>query len=131
MSVIEPNLYALGWFALLWSICCLGFLQIAGMFPLGHQSEDAPAAPATVVLFTTGLWLALVVGTCLFAIAELRWTSFVIAAGILFLFVPELFQAIPARWRNHRAGIATTGLTLAGSLALLVHIGALPIRSLL
>ena len=130
MSQIEPNALALCWFALFWSVCCLGFLQLAGMYPLGTRSDDAPAAPPTLVLGSTALWLALLVGTCLFAVTELRWTSFVIVAGILFLFLPELFQAIPLRWRNGSAGLTATGLMLAAALALLASIAAIPATSL-
>lgn len=131
MTQIEPNALALCWFALFWSICCLSFLQLAGMYPLGSQADGVKPAPPTFVLGSTALWLALLVGTCLFGAAELRWTSVVIVGGILFLFLPELFQAIPARWRNGWAGLTATGVTLAIALALLVSVGQSPIRSLL
>jgi hypothetical protein len=131
MTQIEPNSLALCWFALFWSICCLGFFQLAGMYPLGSRSDDSGPASPTFVLGSTALWLALLVGTCLFGVAELRWTSFVIVGGILFLFLPELFQAIPARWRNGWAGLAATGVTLAVALVLLASVGQNPIKSLL
>ena len=131
MSQIEPNVIALCWFAVLWSICCLSFLQLAGMYPLGNRSDDAPAASSTFVLGSTALWLILLVGTCLFAAAELRWTSFVIVAGILFLFLPELFQAIPLRWRNGGTGLAATGLMLAAALGLLASVASAPLKSML
>jgi hypothetical protein len=131
MTQIEPNALALCWFALFWSICCLSFLQLAGMYPLGSRTDDDRPAPPMFVLGSTALWLALLIGTCLFGAAELRWTSFVIVGGILFLFLPELFQAIPARWRNGWAGLTATGMTLAIALALLVSVGQSPIRSLL
>ena len=131
MTQIEPNALALCWFALFWSICCLSFLQLAGMYPLGSRTDGGVPAPPTFVLGSTALWLALLVGTCLFGAAELRWTSVVIVGGILFLFLPELFQAIPARWRNGWAGLTATGITLAVTLALLVSVGQSTIRSLL
>ncbi|MGN6286639.1 MAG: hypothetical protein ACTHM2_15940 [Afipia sp.] len=131
MTQIEPNALALCWFALFWSICCLSFLQLAGMYPLGSRTDDSQPAPPTFVLGSTALWLALLVGTCLFGAAELRWTSVVIVGGILFLFLPELFQAIPARWRNGWAGLTATGVTLAVALALLVSVGQSPIKALL
>jgi hypothetical protein len=77
------------------------------------------------------LWLILLVGTCIFAFAELRWTSFVIVAGILFLFLPELFQSIPERWRESYAGLTATGITLLAALGVLAAVGAGSIRSLL
>lgn len=131
MTQIEPNVLALCWFALFWSICCLGFLQLAGMYPLGSRTDDSRSASPTFVLGSTALWLALLVGTCLFGVAELRWTSFVVVGGILFLFLPELFQAIPARWRNGWAGLIATGATLAAALALLASLGQSPIKLLL
>jgi len=48
------------------------------------------------------LWLALLAGTLAFASMQLRWTTIVVVAGLLFLFIPELFQAIPARLRDGR-----------------------------
>jgi hypothetical protein len=130
MSQIEPNLLALGWFALLWSVCCLSFLQLAGKYPLGN-AKGRTAGSSAMVLGTTALWLILLVGTCIFAAAELRWTSFVIAAGILFLFLPELFQSIPERWRESHAGLTATGITLLAALGVLAAIGAGSIKSLL
>jgi hypothetical protein len=130
MSQIEPNLLALGWFALLWSVCCLSFLQLAGKYPLGNAEGRAAGSPA-VVLGTTALWLILLVGTCIFAVAELRWTSFVIVAGILFLFLPELFQSIPERWRESYAGLTATGITLLAALGVLAAVGAGSIKSFL
>lgn len=58
MNPIEPNLAGLAWFVALWSIGCLGFLQIAGMYPLGAASPRHRAP----VLVTSALWLALVSG---------------------------------------------------------------------
>ena len=131
MTQIEPNVLALCWFALFWSICCLSFLQLAGMYPLGSRTDDSRTASPTFVLGSTALWLVLLVGTCLFGAAELRWTSFVVVGGILFLFLPELFQAIPVRWRNGWVGLIATGATLAAALALLASLGQGPIKSLL
>jgi len=131
MTKLEPNALALCWFALFWSICCLSFLQLAGMYPLGNRNDGTGPAPSSFVLVSTALWLVLLAGTSLFGAAELRWTSFVIVGGILFLFLPEPFQAIPARWRNSWAGLAATGLMLVAALALLASVGGRPIMSLL
>jgi hypothetical protein len=108
---------------LLWSVCCLGFLQLAGMYPIRRAQN-----PALLVLGNTALWLALLAGTLMFAYAELRWTTTVVVAGILFLFIPELFQAIPARWRDGRAGMAVAGCALAAALGLLAYLAADQVR---
>jgi hypothetical protein len=131
MYQIEPNALALCWFALLWSICCLGFFQLAGMYPLGNRTEGRSATSPAFVLGGTLLWAILLIGTCAFAFLELRWTSSVIVAGILFLFLPELFQSIPERWRESSAGLTATGLVLVLALALLMKVGTDPIKSLL
>ena len=98
MNQIEPNIQALSWFALLWSICCLGFFQLAGMYPLRRHASHSPIS-TLLVLANTALWLALSAATLHFAAIELRWTTTIIMAGLLFLFVPELFQALPRRFR--------------------------------
>ena len=50
---------------------------------------------------------------------ELRWTTIVVVAGVLFLFIPGAFQAIPARVRDGRAGLAIAGLVLIAALGVL------------
>ncbi|HWL20630.1 MAG TPA: hypothetical protein VNS33_13235 [Bradyrhizobium sp.] len=128
MSHLEPNIIALSWFTLLWSVCCLGFFQIAGMYPIHRRGGDGARMPTLLVLGNTALWLVLLAGTLAFACAELRWTTIVVVAGILFLFIPELFQAIPDRWRDGHAGMAIAGCILAAALGLLAYLAADPIR---
>ena len=123
MNQLEPNITALSWFTLLWSVCCLAFLQLAGMYPLRAGGEGG-RSPALLVLGNTALWLALLAGTLAFAWAELRWSTIVVVAGILVLFIPGLFQAIPARLRDGRFGLAIAGVVLVASLGVLVRVGA-------
>lgn len=118
MSQIEPNIQALSWFALLWSICCLGFFQLAGMYPLGRHAGRSSIS-TILVLANTALWLALLIATLRFAIDELRWTTIVILASVLFLFVPEFFQALPRRFRDGRQGLAVSACAFALALLLL------------
>ena len=121
MNHFEPNLVALSWFTLLWSVCCLGFLQLAGMYPL---RAGGARNPVLLVLGNTALWLALLAGTLAFASTQLRWTTIVVVAGLLFLFIPELFQAIPARLRDGRKGMASAGCILAATLGLLAWLSS-------
>lgn len=118
MSQIEPNIQALSWFIVLWSICCLGFFQLAGMYPLGRRPGPA-RVPTILVLASTGLWIVLLAATLRFAVGELRWTSIVIMAGVLFLFVPEAFQALPRRFRDGRQGLTLSACAFAVALLLL------------
>ncbi|MBY0381886.1 MAG: hypothetical protein K2W78_08220 [Xanthobacteraceae bacterium] len=130
MSHIEPNWSALFWFVPLWSVCCLGFFHLAGMYPISHRSEGGPEKSVALVLGNTLLWLVLLAGTIVFAYTELRWTTAVVVAGILFLFIPEAFQAMPVRWRDSRAGMAVAGGVMICAIAILAHVAADPIRAL-
>lgn len=124
MNHLEPNLVALSWFTLLWSVCCLGFLQLAGMYPLRAGTAGEARNPVFLVLGNTALWLALLAGTLAFASTQLRWTTIVVVAGLLFLFIPELFQAIPARLRDGRKGMTIAGCILAATLGLLAWLSS-------
>jgi hypothetical protein len=116
MSDIEPNVQALAWFVALWSMCCLGFLQLAGLYPLRRAQVSN-----LVVLAATALWIATLAATVHFAATELRWTTIVIVAGILLLFVPEIFQALPRRFRDGRAGLVVSACAFAAALLLLTQ----------
>jgi membrane-bound metal-dependent hydrolase YbcI (DUF457 family) len=124
MNPIEPNLAALACFAALWSICCLGFLEVAGMYPLGRGASGARRA---LVVGNSGLWLALVAGTCLFARAELRPTTIIVAGGLLILFLPGLFQSLPRRWRDGAGGLVATAIALCLGIAVLFGVTGTPI----
>ena len=82
MNHLEPNIAALCWFTLFWSACCLGFLQLAGMYPIRRRSGERAQSPGLLVVGNTALWLALLAGTLMFAYAELRWTTTVVVAGV-------------------------------------------------
>jgi hypothetical protein len=116
---LEPNVVALAWFALFWGVCCLGFFQLAGMYPLRARGSGGARGAVMMVLGNTALWLVLLAGTLAFALAELRWTTIVVVAGVLFLFIPGAFQAIPVRFRDGRAGLAVASLVLITALGVL------------
>jgi drug/metabolite transporter (DMT)-like permease len=125
MSGIEPNIQALAWFVAFWSLCCLGFFQLAGLYPLRRQMP----ALSFVVVTTTALWIALLAATVRFAVSELRWTTTIIVAGILFLFVPEIFQALPRRFRDGPSGLVVSACAFVVALLLLTQnlVGAPPL----
>jgi len=69
---------------------------------------------------TTLLMVAmLLIGVALFAHETLRWTSVVVAGGLIFLFVPSVFEIIPNGWRDSRGGLALLVALQLASLALL------------
>ena len=121
MSAIEPNIQALGWFVALWSMCCLGFLQLAGLYPLRRQ-PTRPQMSNLLVLAATVLWIATLAATLHFAVTELRLTTIIIVAGILFLFVPEIFQVLPRRFRDGLSGLAISACAFVAALLLLAHL---------
>jgi hypothetical protein len=120
MSEIEPNIQALAWFVALWSTCCLGFLQLAGLYPL-RQPARLQVSNLLVVAATT-LWIATLAGTVRFAVTELRWTTIIIVAGVLLLFVPEIFQALPRRFRDGLSGLTISACAFVAALLLLAHL---------
>jgi hypothetical protein len=117
MPQLEPNLAALAWFGLLWSVCCIGFLQLAGMYPLRRRA----VLPVTM---TTVLWAMLLAGTLAFGLVELRWTTVVVVGGVLLLFVPALFQVLPDWWRDGRAGLRLSCGVMIAALVLLARVAA-------
>ncbi len=117
MNSLEPNVIALFWFVLLWGICCMAFFQLAGMYPL---RRSAARNRMLLVLCNTVLLLALLAGTLAFAWTELRWTTIVVTAGIVFLFTPALFQAMPDRLRDGSGGMVIGGIAIVAALGLLV-----------
>jgi hypothetical protein len=121
MQAIEPNGVALALFAATFAACCLSFFTLTGMFPA--QTRPLPVAGRLgnlLVLLNLALLAMLLIGVALFAHETLRWTSVVVAGGLIFLFVPSIFEIIPNGWRDSRGGLALlVGLQLA-SLALLV-----------
>jgi len=119
VNSLEPNVIALFWFVLLWGICCLTFFQLAGMYPI-RRSEARDCI--LLVLANTVLWLALAAGTLAFAWVELRWTTTVVVAGIVFLFTPALFQAMPDRLRDGSGGMVIGGLAIVAALGLLAFL---------
>ena len=120
LGSIEPNGLALALFAATFAACCLSFFTLTGMFP-----QAARPLPLTgyfgnlLVLSNLALLAALLAGLLVFAHETLRWTSVVVAGGLIFLFVPSVFQVIPDEWRDSRSGLLALGALQLVSLALL------------
>ncbi|MGB6255515.1 MAG: hypothetical protein WBF62_19915 [Bradyrhizobium sp.] len=121
MHAIEPNGVALALFAATFAACCLSVFTLAGMFPA--RARPLPVAGhvgSLLVLFNLALLAALLGGVALFAHETLRWTSVVVAGGLIFLFVPSIFEIVPNEWRDSRGGLVFLGALQLASLALLI-----------
>jgi hypothetical protein len=121
LGAIEPDGVALALFAATFAACCLSFFTLTGMFPA--RTRPLPIAGHLgnlLVLLNLGLLTMLLIGVALFAHETLRWTSVIVAGGLIFLFVPSVFEIVPNGWRDSRGGLALLVALQLGSLALLV-----------
>ncbi len=121
MTSIEPNVLALLMFVPTFAVCCLGFFTIIGMFPLSERPRSlSGTSGAALVVINVLLLILLLLGVVLFAHQMLRWTSAMIFGGLIFLFIPSVFQAIPDRWRDSYSGLAFLGAIQLVALAALL-----------
>jgi hypothetical protein len=119
---IEPNGVALMLFAATFAASCLSFFTLAGMFPARARPQPvAGHIGGLLVILNLALLAVLLGGIALFAHETLRRTSIVVAGGLIFLFVPSIFQVIPNGWRDSRGGLVFLGALQIASLALLVE----------
>ncbi|WP_336490153.1 hypothetical protein [Methylobacterium nigriterrae] len=125
MTLIEPNVAALLWFALFAGVASTGFYVLTGVFPL-ETRPDLRSRPLGLALIAGNvlLLLALVGGGLAYGAANLRWTSLVIVGGLAVLFAPGVFNVWPPRWRDGMAGLAIVLASFGVSLGLLQHVGA-------
>lgn len=126
MDAIEPHWVASLYFAAFATSCALAFLILAGMFPLRARPDGARSALAALLVFANALLLAvLLIATCLYGYSELRLTTLIVVAGLVVLFAPGLFEALPAHWRDGRAGLVALAGVQALALAALAKVGGL------
>jgi len=120
VDAIEPNLIALVVFVAAWAVGCAGLFYLIGILPL----KAAPAAVRRgagpmLVITNVGLVGLLLVFSLLFAFAELRWTSLVVAGGMVFLFSPFIIQDLPEGLKDNKTGLSLVMLlTVVGLLVL-------------
>jgi hypothetical protein len=120
MQAIEPNGVALALFAATFAAGCLSFFTLTGMFPARARPLPIAGHVGNLLVLANLVLLAVLLGcVALFAHETLRWTSVVVAGGLVFLFVPSLFEVIPNRWRDSRGGLVVLGALQLASLALL------------
>jgi hypothetical protein len=107
MASVEPNWTALILFASVWTVTCLALLTLVGMLPLRSRPEVAEGiAGAALIVGNLALLALLACGAILYAVTTIRWSSAVIAGGLVILFAPALFQVWPKDWRDSRAGLS-------------------------
>lgn len=123
MAALEPNIFALAWFALFSTLCCVGFLVLSGSFPLNARRERGQESSPALALLNGALMLVLVSFTLAFGLIELRVTSVIVVAGLAFLFAPASFEIWPERWRDGRAVLAIMALAQLGSIVALYQVG--------
>jgi hypothetical protein len=117
VAAIEPNGLGLLVFGATFAVLCLGFFTIVGMFPLNARPASLAGGPAAALIVVNVLLLvALALAVALFAHQTLRWSSAVILGGLIFLFMPSAFQAVPDKWRDSRSGLAALGAIEAAAL---------------
>jgi hypothetical protein len=115
MAAIEPNWISLLWFAVFATVCAIAILVVAGMLPLSARPNAARSGSATLLVAGNAVLLAaLLAGTCFYGYAELRWSTLIVVAGLIILFVPGLFEIWPSPLRDGSAGL----LVLVGVQAL-------------
>lgn len=106
MEAIEPNWVCLLWFAGFATVGTVGFLLVAGMFPLRARPEPMKSGAATLLLLGNVILLAVLwAGTGLYGYAELRWSTLIVATGLVVLFAPGLFEAWPPSLRDGSTGL--------------------------
>jgi hypothetical protein len=124
MAAIEPNWPSLLWFCLFWCAACVAFLVVAGMLPLRSRPEGARSRGGAALVVWNALLLAvLAAATAFYGYTELRWTSVIVAGGLIVLFAPALFQAWPATSRDGTLGLGLLLTVQALALGLLCFVG--------
>ena len=126
MIAIEPNWIASLAFATFATGCALAVLILAGMFPLRARPDAAKSSLALLLVAGNALLLILLLaGTGFYGFTELRWTTLIVVGGLVVLFAPGLFEALPERLRDGRAGLIVLAGVQALGLAVLAKVGGL------
>lgn len=103
----------------------LAVVGLSGFYPVEARPAALrqPGGPALIHLLTLVV-LALLATAAWLAVTALPWTAAVIAGGLAILFAPAIFESLPRRFWDSRAGVAVTA---GGAICLLlaIHLAAL------
>ncbi len=99
---------------------------LIGTLPIAAAPETVQRGigPALVIVNTI-LLAALVVSAFLFAVAELRVSSLIVAAGMVFLFAPFVVQDLPSWLKDNKLGLVLMLSLTISALATLYFAGAI------
>ena len=124
MDAIEPHWISLFWFAGFATVCTVAFLIVIGMFPLRARPDSARSGAAIPLIVGNAVLLAaLSTGTGVYGLAELRWTTLIVVAGLAVLFAPGLFEVCPPWLRDGSSGLMILAGVQLLALAALAKIG--------
>ncbi len=128
MDAIEPNWVSLLVFAAAWGMGCVGTFYLVGVMPLAAAPREVQRGLGPILVIATAALVALlVVAALMFAIAELRWTSLVIAGGMVFLFSPFVVQDLTPALKNSKLGLAIVLALTIGAITLLYMAGLIQV----
>ena len=126
MDAIEPHWVSSLYFAAFATGCALAFLILAGMFPLRARPDAARSKLAAVLVAgNAALLILLAAATGIYGYNELKWSTLVVVAGLVVLFAPGLFEALPSSLRDGRAGLIVLAGMQAIALAVLARLSGL------
>lgn len=124
MDAIEPHWISLFWFAGFATVCMVGFLIVIGMFPLRARPDSARSSVAIPLIVGNAVLLtALSTATGAYGLAELRWSTLIVVAGLAVLFAPGLFEVCPPSLRDGSTGLMILAGVQLLALAALAKVG--------
>ncbi len=125
MEAIEPNWMSLIVFAGVWAVGCICAFYLIGIMPLAAAPVEVRSGLGPMLVFANVALVALlVVASFLFALAELRLTSLIVAGGMVFLFSPFIVQDLPQALKDNKLGLALMLMLTVSALAALYLAGA-------
>lgn len=123
MSAIEPNWLSLIWFTVFATTGAVAFLVIAGKFPLDVKVGQSKSALVGLVIGNAVLMAILLGGAGVYGYTELRWTTLIVVAGLIFLFAPALVEEWRWPLRNATAELGLLVGVQMLALGLLIKVG--------
>ncbi|MEH2509197.1 hypothetical protein V1291_000551 [Nitrobacteraceae bacterium AZCC 1564] len=124
MSTIEPNWLSLIWFTMFATTGAVAFLVIAGKFPLDVNVGQSKSALDIGLMIGNAVLMAILLGGAgVYGYSELRWTTLIVVAGLIFLFAPALVEEWRWPLRNATAELGLLVGVQVLALAMLFKVG--------